>query len=323
MPVKIAIVGTGLIGGSIGLAIKQARLNFEIVGHDKDLLIARKARQRGAVDKVEWNLISAVEGAALVILAIPVVAIKPTLEAIATALLPDCIVTDTAATKREVLAWADAILPAGVSFVGGHPFTGKKASTGEGIDAADVNLFQNVPYCVVPSPRAETRAVESVTGLINAIGAKPYFLDPNEHDSYVAAVEHLPLILAAALVSTTTSAPVWRDMSRLAAGAYRVVSGLADSDPDENRAICATNQDSLIHWIDACIANLQGWREQIQAGGDPLKASFEAVRLARAKWLVSSSDEEGSVIPTAVPGLSMGDQMRQLLTGIRLPRDQR
>jgi prephenate dehydrogenase len=311
MPNRITIIGTGLIGGSLGLALKKAKLGFEIVGHDRRIEVANKAKQRGAVDKAEWNLPAALDGASLVILAIPVMAIKPTLETIAQNakyLQPDCIVTDTASTKVQVLAWAEAILPRGVNFVGGHPMAGKEAG---GIEEAAAELFQGSTYCLLPAHGAAAQAVETMIGLANAVGAKPYFLDPAEHDAFVAAVEHLPFILSSALVSTITQDISWREMRRLASASFREVSSLAAGDAEDYAATCAANQGGILRWIDTYIADLQEWRALVAAGGEPLKAAFDAAYTARERWLRGLDEEQAPGMP--VPGV--GDQMRQMLLG--------
>jgi prephenate dehydrogenase len=311
MPNRITIVGTGLIGGSLGLALKKAKLGFEIVGHDKRIEVANKAKQRGAVDKAEWNLPAALDGASLVILAMPVMSIKPTLETIAQNakyLQPDCIVTDTASTKVQVLAWAETILPRGVNFIGGHPMASKDVP---GIEEAVAELFQGCTYCLLPAHSAAAQAMETMIGLANAVGAKPYFLDPAEHDAFVAAVDHLPFILSSALVSSTTQDISWREMRRLASASFREASRLAAGDAETYADVCVTNKESILRWIDTYIADLQEWRALVAAGGEPLKAAFDETYVARERWLRGLDEEQAQGMP--VPGV--GDQMRQMLLG--------
>src|SRR3990172_7615468 len=124
---RITIIGTGLIGGSIGLALKAAKLEgVEIVGHDRERDSAAKAAKMGAVDRAEHNLPRSVEGAGMVIIATPVLAVRETMELIGQDLGEGAIVTDTASTKAHVMRWAAELLPAGVSFIGGHPIAGKE-----------------------------------------------------------------------------------------------------------------------------------------------------------------------------------------------------
>lgn len=266
MATKISIIGLGLIGTSIGLALKSMKSkDLEIVGHDKEPTVGRAARSRGAVSSVEWNLFKCVDGADMVIIATPAVAIKEVLEQIAAHLPEDCVVTDTGSTKQQVLEWAREILPKKIHFVGGHPMAGKEES---GPQAAEPSLFKGANYCVFPSVQAPKWAVQAVLSLIDNLGAKPYFIDPQEHDSYVAAVSHLPIALSAALVASTTESPSWLEMSKLAASGYRDVSRLASGDPEMNRDICITNRTEISTWIDRVVLKLLDLKKHLVENDD-------------------------------------------------------
>lgn len=312
---RIAIIGTGLIGTSIGLALKRAKLqNVEVVGHDREPEHAAKAKKLGAVDRTEWNLIRTVERAGLIILAVPVTAVKEILEVTAPYLPEGAVVTDTASTKAEVLRWADQLLPETVHFVGGHPMAGKELS---GPDAADPDLFKDAIYCVVPSVKASERAVDTVVNLVGLLGAEPYFVDAAEHDSFVAAVSHLPIVISSALVASTTRSPAWREMAKLAASAYRDLTRLASGDPVMNRDIMLTNRESVVRWIDLFIEELKRYRALIAEGGPALGEEFERTRAAREQWL-RSPRTIGAAPGPRVPG--MGESMMAFLFGERLAR---
>ena len=258
---KITIIGLGLIGGSIGLGLKQrAPDKVEISGYDKDLQTGRKAEKLKAVDKSHWKLEDALKDAKMVIIATPALAIREMLELISEMAPPGCVVTDTGSTKTEIMNWAEEYLPREISFVGGHPMAGKEVS---GIDAADANLFQNARYAVIPGRRAKTEAVRSVLGMVELLEARPYFLDAVEHDSYVAAVSHLPIIISSALVSVTSKSPSWREMSKMAATGYRDISRLASGDPVMNLDISVTNRDNLLHWVEQAIQELRHYHDMI------------------------------------------------------------
>ena len=202
---RMTIIGLGLIGGSLGLALKATKLpNVEIVGYDTDTIAAVDARRLGAVDKTEHTLQRATADAGMVILATPIVAMRQVMEEIARGLRENCIVTDTASTKSLVMEWAGELLPPHVSFVGGHPMAGKETA---GIANADAKLFAGKAYCIVPSPDATESAVKLVAGLVHLIGAQPLFIDAHEHDRYVAAVSHLPLVLSSALFTLVREQP--------------------------------------------------------------------------------------------------------------------
>src|SRR3989304_1396933 len=196
---RLAIIGLGLIGGSLGLALKRAQLEgLEIVGCDNEWGVAGRARKLGAIDHEARSAPSVVEGAQVVVIATPILQVRTVLEEIAPELEQGAVVTDTASTKREVLRWASELLPETVSFVGGHPIAGKEHA---GIDAADASLFQDRPWAITPSVDATEGAVQTVESLIAVVGAQPVLVDAEEHDSYLAAVSHLPLVIAAALFS--------------------------------------------------------------------------------------------------------------------------
>lgn len=207
---RVTIVGLGLIGGSMGLALKKSKLDVQVIGHDKDPGAAGRAQKRGAVDATKWNLIDACDGAGLIILALPVDAIKDTLAALKPHLVPGVIVTDTATTKVPVLEWAKD-LPEGVHFIGGNPVVkpdrfGKET----GIDAADADLFKDATYCIVPSEHVAAPAIDTLSAFASMLGAKPYFIDAAEHDGLMAGVQHLPAALATALLSATVRSQGWR-----------------------------------------------------------------------------------------------------------------
>lgn len=311
---RIAIVGLGLIGGSVGLALKRAGLaDIEIVGYDKDQENAGRAKRRGAIDRAAWNLPGAVEGASLVILAVPVLALRPLFEAMAPHLAPGAIVHDTASTKEQALAWADAFLPSEASYVGGHPMAGKEQA---GIDAADPDLFRAATYCLAPSLKAAEGAVDYVAQLVvSVLGAKPFFIDPVEHDGYVAAVSHLPLVAAAALVSSTSGAPTWPEMSRLAANGYQDTTRLASGDPEMANDICATNQVSLDRWLSQYIAELERWRVLIRDGGPPLRAAFEQAQAARDRWQAQRAQGILATEPPAPEMPKKSQAFRQMFGG--------
>lgn len=320
---RITIVGLGLIGASIGMALKKANLKgMEIVGHDRDGEAAGRARRRGAVDRTDWNLISAVREANMIVIATPVMGVRDTFAVIAPHLAEDCVLTDTASTKAHVMLWADELLPPHVSFIGGHPMAGKEVS---GADGADPDLFSGCTYCLIPSPKAAPKAVEWVIGLVNILGAKPLFLDATEHDGLAAGISHLPLILSMALVSATTGGNSWREMSKLAASGFRDVSRLASGNPEMSRDICLTNQDSIVRWIDRFIDELGRYRKLVSEGGDGLLAEFQRVWEAREKWLYSLQGVEETgrpPIPSSrelLGDVFLGDSLRRAVEPRQIP----
>jgi len=281
--VRIAIIGLGLIGGSIGLALKQlGEPGWEIVGCVRRPEAASMALSLGVVDRVETNLRRAVKEADLVIIATPVLTVKEILSKIANYIHPGCIVTDTASTKLEVMKWAEEILPPTVDFIGGHPMAGKESY---GIRAAEAKLFQGCVYCLTPAKRASAEAIDRVADMVKKLGAMPLLIDAEEHDNLVAGVSHLPMLLSAALVSVTTRNPSWGKMSRLAASGYRDLTRLASGNPEVNAHICLSNQKAILHWIDEFSQELGRYRQLVSEGGNRMEEALNEANKARQEWL--------------------------------------
>ena len=259
---RIAIVGLGLIGSSIGMGLKRFHKGtIEIVGHDNEPTVAKRAQHRGAVDKVAWNLFSAVEEVSVVILATPVMAIRDLMELIGPHLCDGCVVTDTGNTKQAVMDWAAQYLPATVSFIGGDPLVMRGSP---GTENAQPDLFQDAMYCLIPDQRAHPDAVRLVTDMVKDLGGRPYYIDAVEHDSYAAAVNHLPVAVVTALVSTLSQSAGWRDISKQAASPFQDVTALVSVDPLDNLDACIANKDALLHWMDQYIIQLYTYRKLIQ-----------------------------------------------------------
>ena len=313
---KISIVGLGLIGGSLGLALKRSGPgNLEVVGYDKEPGVGARAEKLGAVDRSSRDLTSAVRDAPLVILSTPILATRGVMEAMAPALCEGCVVTDTGSTKAQILRWAAELLPGHVHFVGGHPMAGKEHS---GLDAADADLFREAPYCVVPAVNADERAINTVLSLVGLVGAYPVFLDAAEHDSYVAAVSHLPIVLSAALFSLVRSSQAWPEMSALAAGGFRDSTRLASGDPDLSHDMCLTNKEAVLHWLDRLTAELGRFRELVERGEEELFKTFARIQLDREAFLGQPREPVRQPPPVQdAEGLSAGERMAALLVGER------
>lgn len=257
---RIAILGTGLIGASIGLRLKATKDGLEIIGFDTFRDHAQAAERAKAVDRSARTPREAVDGAGLVILAAPILAIRELMEEIAPALEPGVVVTDTGSTKADVMRWARTLLPPHASFIGGHPMAGKTES---GPAAAEATLFEQARWAIVPSSDAAEDAVDVVTGLAHSMGARPMFLDAEEHDSYVAAISHLPLMVATALFRVSRDSEAWPELSMLAAGGFRDTTRLAGTDPVMAHDLAITNRTLIVHWIERYIETLRGLQRQV------------------------------------------------------------
>ena len=283
MKKHIAIIGLGLIGGSIGLALKRSGLeNAEVTGYARNPEVASKALRLRAVDKIGESLTSTVGKADIVILATPTMAIKEILEQIGPHLISGCIVTDTASTKAKVIEWAEQYLPSRVNFVGGHPMAGKESA---GIDVAEANLFHGRTNCLIPGRNACPASIQLMVELVEKMGASPLFITAPEHDNFVAGISHLPFILSSTLVMATTKSPVWKKMSGLAATGYRDVTRLASQHPRMNRDICLTNRENVLLWIDEFSRELSRFRQLVADNSEDLEKAFTEAWQARESWL--------------------------------------
>jgi prephenate dehydrogenase len=309
---RLAIIGLGLIGGSLGLALKRAGLsNLEITGWDAEWGVGPRAKKRGAIDRDARDLASTVEGAALIVVATPISAVAEVLELIAPELEEGAVVTDTASTKREIVHTAERLLPDTVSFVGGHPIAGKEHS---GLDAADASLFEGRSWAVTPSVHATDDAIKAVENMIAATGANPVLIDAAEHDSYMAAISHLPLIVSTALFSLARTSSAWEDLGLLAGPGFRDLTRLASTNPELSRDICATNGDNLVHWLDRMIEELRRARDLI-AGDEAgqLSEIFKNMQEARNAFIEAPPVREA---PRAEHDrMSAGERMLSFMMG--------
>jgi prephenate dehydrogenase len=298
---KITIIGLGLIGGSLGLALKASELpGITIVGHDRERGAENEAKRIGAIDQAEHNLPRAVEGASLVIIATPVLAVREVMEQIAPDLDEGTVVTDTASTKANVMRWAREILPQGVNFVGGHPMAGKETS---GIAAAEATLFREKAYCICPSVTASESAVKTITGLANSVGAEPLFIDPEEHDQYAAAISHLPMVMSTALFSLMRSSPSWDDMAQLASSGFRDATRLASSDASMSHDIVTTNREAIIHWLERMERELARFRRLLEDAEDAeLLETLARIQLERDHFMASPPKRAAAGAPSGVSG---------------------
>jgi prephenate dehydrogenase len=308
---RIAIIGLGLIGGSLGLALKRANIaDLEIAGYDEQG--TGRARKLGAIDREARSAAKAVEGAALTIIAVPISQVRSVLEEIAPALAEGAVVTDTASTKREVIAWADELLPETVSFVGGHPIAGKEVA---GIDAAEAELFQGRAWAVIPSVRASERAISAVENLVALVGARAVIVDAAEHDSYLAAVSHLPLLLSTALFSLASSSSAWPELASLSGPGFRDVTRLASTPPELSHDIVLTNRENVLHWLDRLAEELRRFRKLVEDGAqqEELFKALATVQSTRDAFLRELPVRETGT--GAADMLSAGERITAFLMG--------
>jgi prephenate dehydrogenase len=304
-PGRVAILGTGLIGSSVGLALKAARPQTQVVGYDASGDNLRRAQSVKAIDR-RASLRDALADADLVIVSTPVGAMKALFEEMAPLLPVHALVLDTGSTKAQVLKWAADLLPDGVRFVGGHPMAGK---TETGPDAADAKLFTGAVWCLAPLPSTRRDAIDDAVRLVESLGASPYFLDPDEHDGLVASVSHLPYLMSVALIGHLGREKSWRETASLAAGGFAYSTHLTDSDPQMFTDIMRTNRDNVARRLDLYIAELEALRDAIAEDSPTLKQTFERARGLHQDWLAGRAQGQPSEADNPLP------TTRSMLTG--------
>ena len=279
---QLAIVGTGLIGGSFTLALKQAGAVGEVLGVGRNPASLDLAIERGLIDRAaDW---SEAGQADCILLAMPVGETKAVLAQLLPYLKPGAIVTDAGSTKVDVIAAARTVLQARFGdFVPGHPIAGSEQS---GPLAARADLYQGKKVVLTPETDTRQTAVKTVQALWSAAGAQVETLDAPLHDRIFAAVSHLPHLAAYALVDELARRPDGNTFFKFAASGFRDFTRIAGSSPEMWRDIALANKAALLTEMDAYIASLQMLKNAVSAeDAATLLAIFKRARDAREHWM--------------------------------------
>jgi prephenate dehydrogenase len=290
MTVKITIIGTGQIGASIGLALGAQKDLFLRIGHDKDPKISNRAKAMGAVDKVEINLFSAIDDAAIVILALPLDQIRETLQLIAQDLKEDVVIMDTSPVKGEVFRMVKELLPPQRYYIGLVPVINPAYlnKSDSGVEAAHADLFKDGLIAILTPGEMPSEALKLATDFSHLLGAAHLFIDQLELDSMMSAVHILPQLVAAALVNTSVDQPGWQDARKLTGRSYAFGTGAVaqagEASSLSSQAI--STQEHLLRRMDALIDYLSMLRQQISAGEvEKLQQDLEKATQGHDKWL--------------------------------------
>ncbi len=288
----VAFLGLGLIGGSIARDLRATSPATRIVAWSPEGGGPRAALAEGVIDASADTVAAAVEGAAIVVLAGPPLAITELLHAEADTLRvaasAGATITDVASTKTSIVAAADrAALP----FVGGHPLAGRETS---GFGAAETGLFRDRPWVVVKGAAARDADIERVEDLARLAGARPMRLSAHEHDTAVAAISHLPLVVAAALVEAATASDDWPAARVLAASGWTGMTRLARGDPEMGAGILATNRAATAERLRAFRVAIDDWLAALSDGAPDRAAGPDALRgrLAAARAALEDAPDD-------------------------------
>lgn len=273
---RVAIIGLDSTGTSMGLALRQAKAAQQVTGFDIGKGVSDQARKLGAIDVACSRLTEAVSGAELIILATPVGVMRELLQQLATTASPGSVVTDVADTKVAVISLAEEYLPASIGFVGGHPIVEQGAPS--------ATLFQQRVYCLTPTRRTPSFALEKVSALVEALGARVRFLEPPEHDGMVAGISQLPLLTSVALLQTVLGNPSWSDASLLASNSLRDATTPMASNVETLSDSCLTNSEPLVRWLDGYMKSLAELRARIAAHDATLQETFKQAQKLKESW---------------------------------------
>lgn len=273
----VAVVGVGLIGGSLGLALKTRGVCREVLGVDREPL--DEAVARGAVDRGA-TLEEAAKTAEVVVLATPVGAFPALARALKPHVTPETVVTDTGSVKRHVLTHVAPLF--GGRFVGAHPIAGRERS---GVGAAKADLFEGAHCILTPTADSDPDAAEAVSALWRGAGARVTSMPAEVHDEVFACVSHLPHLAAFALMGVVDrTRPGGIDPATFAAGGLRDFTRVAGADPVMWRDICLTNPDAVIAMLEGYLDELAALRDAIRRGdGEFLLDAFAAARRVRGR----------------------------------------
>jgi prephenate dehydrogenase len=244
MKPKIAIVGLGLIGGSLGMALKKKGL-ARVLGLTSDKEKADHAAKIHAVDFASTNIKGIVQDCEIIFICYPIHLVLPEIQKIIQFVRPGTIITDVGSTKEMIVSKAEKLMPKGVTFIGGHPMAGKEVN---GLDAAEADMFKGCNYVLTKTPRTDAKSLKTIKSLIDKLGAKTIIMDPSEHDTIVAGISHLPVAVASALVASVMDAgQLSDDMKRMAASGFRDTTRVASGDPDLGADMFTTNKKEVLN----------------------------------------------------------------------------
>jgi prephenate dehydrogenase len=286
--VNISIIGLGLIGGSVALALRGACPDANIIAYDRDESQLDLALRTGAID-TGTSSFATIAGADIVLLSVPVAQYAAIFDALAPYLGASAVLTDVGSTKRSVIAAARAHLGAKVSqYVPGHPIAGREHV---GFAAAASELFEGKNVILTPLAENAPAAVEKIRSLWRACGANVVEMNADAHDAVFAAVSHLPHLLAFALVDELAQRPNAKSLFSFAASGFRDFTRIASSSPEMWRDIALNNRDALVHEFDRYLEHATQLRAAVAAGDAiAIDGLMTRAREARDKWLAGELD---------------------------------
>ena len=261
---RLTIIGVGLIGGSLARALRERGEVGEIIGVGRGAANLQRAVELGVIDSYTHDPVEGVAGADLVFLAIPVCSIAAMTARIAPALKPACVVTDGGSVKGEIVAACEPLMPAGTFFIGGHPIAGTEKS---GVDASFLTLYQGRRCIITPTQNTNQTALDKVVRMWEIAGSEVVLMDVAKHDRVLAAISHLPHLVAYALVNAVGDYDRFDEsILKYSAGGFKDFTRIASSDPAMWRDIAMMNREGVLELMDFFSGYLAELRYLVEKG---------------------------------------------------------
>jgi prephenate dehydrogenase len=280
---KVTLIGVGLLGGSLGLALRRRRLAAAVTGFVRRRSSVRECERIGAVDEATLDLHQAVHGAELVILCTPIGRMKTLVKELAPSLQAGAIVTDVGSVKLRVVRDLEKLVArAGAHFIGSHPMAGSEKT---GVSAARADLFAGALCVVTPTSQSNQPALRKVERLWKEVGSRVLKLAPDLHDDLVSRSSHLPHLVAAGLANLVLDPKRRREQGLLCANGFRDTTRIASGSPEMWRDIALANRERLDRALGEFMANLERLRRALKAGDQAVLATFfKSAKQRRDRW---------------------------------------
>ena len=280
---KVTLVGVGLLGGSLGLALKQKSLARRVHGYVRRAASIQECEKLGVVDSASCDLLASVEGADLVVLCTPLAQMRDLTQRLLPALRPNAIVTDVGSVKASVVAQVESLVHGAKGrFVGSHPMAGAEKM---GAAAARVNLFENAACVITPTSQTNPEALREVESLWTSVGARVMTTTPDRHDELVSRSSHLPHVVAAGLANYVLSPAYGREQASLCANGFRDTTRIASGSPEMWRDIAMANRKNLARVLGVFIEDLQELQLALErADLKTIQEFFETAKDRRDQW---------------------------------------
>jgi prephenate dehydrogenase len=288
---KIGLIGVGLLGGSLGLAIKERRLAERVEGYVRRQASVEECDQLGVTDQTSLDLASVVADADLLVLCTPIAQMRGLVERMRPSLKPGATVTDVGSVKASVVSELEPLVAAsGAHFVGSHPMAGAEKM---GARHARADLFQDAVCAVTPTKRTPAEGLRRLKELWRGVGAKVLRLSPDVHDELVSRSSHLPHVVAAELANYVLSPAHSKEQAVLCANGFRDTTRIASGSPEMWRDIVVANRNHLVRVLGVFIEDLQEFSHALSNGQDSaITEFFEKAKQRRDAWCAESHSPE-------------------------------